>query len=612
MNKNKIMAARIAASVVLFVCASLFFEGQINFIMFFAAYLIAGYDVVWGAVRNILKGQVFDENFLMSIATVGAFAVGEYAEGAAVMIFFQIGEMFQDYAVNKSRKNIAKLMDIKPEYANIMQDGKIVKLNPEKVNVGDIIVVNPGEKIPLDGVVMQGESRLDTAALTGESLPVFVSGGDEVFSGSINTNGVIHIKATKEYKNSTVSRILFLAENASNRKSKSEKFITRFAAYYTPVVVICAVALAVLPPLILKQSFSDWLYRALIFLVISCPCALVISVPLSFFGGLGGASARGILIKGSNYLENLSKVKTVVFDKTGTLTKGRFSVVGVNSTNSDSSALLTYAAAAESFSNHPIARCIKDAAEQKPNLEDVKDVKETAGGGVQCTYQNSVVLAGSGKFLRDNGIDCPDDADASVVYIAKDGQYMGNIQISDTVKQEAESALRGLKNLGVKQTVMLTGDNKATGEAIGKAVGIDKVYAKLLPQDKVNILEQVITDNKEGKVCYVGDGINDAPVLARSDVGVAMGAFGSDAAIEAADVVIMNDELDKLVTAVKISRKTMGIVKQNIVFALGVKFLVMLMGAFGVATMWDAVFADVGVAVIAILNAMRALNTKNM
>jgi len=611
-KQNKKDLGKILLAAALFVLGNIVQAGElVRFGFFFAAFLVAGLDVLINAVRNITYGQVFDEEFLMTIATIGAFCVGEYPEGAAVMLFFQVGELFQSYAVNKSRKSISDLMDIRPDYANVLTDGKTVKKDPYDVKAGDIIVINPGERVPLDSVVLDGESSLDTSALTGESMPRDVEKGSEILSGCININGVITAKVAKEYGESTVNRILDLVENASNKKSKSEKFITKFARVYTPAVCGVAVALAVVPSVI-TGNWSVWVYRALSFLVVSCPCALVISVPLSFFGGLGGASKQGVLVKGSNYLETMAQVKTVVFDKTGTLTKGKFAVTAVNAICGDGEKLLKTAALCESASNHPIALCIKNTA-GKVDAGRVTDIKEQAGFGVICNLDGTETLVGNEKLMQQHGVaGVPQHSGTgSVVHIAQGGVYLGNIVVDDVIKDDAQQLVATLKAMGMK-TVMLTGDIKPVGEKIAADLGIDTVVADLLPHEKVQHFEEILAQNKDGKVCYAGDGINDAPVLARADIGIAMGALGSDAAIEAADVVIMNDEIGKIVTAIKVAQKTLAIVKQNIVFAIGVKLLVLLLVAVGFATMWWAVFADVGVAVIAILNAIRALNTDNM
>ncbi len=612
-KQNKKDLCKIIAAAVFFVLGNVVNAGEIvRFALFFASFIIAGLDVLINAVRNILSGQVFDEAFLMTIATIGAFLIGEYPEGAAVMLFFQVGELFQSYAVNKSRRSIADLMDIRPDFANVLVDGEVVRKDPYDVKIGDIIVVNPGERVPLDAVVTKGETSIDTSALTGESMPRDIESGSEILSGCININGVVHARVEKEYSESTVNRILDLVENASNKKSKSEKFITRFARYYTPAVCFIALALAVIPSII-TGDWSVWVYRALSFLVVSCPCALVISVPLSFFGGLGGASRQGVLVKGSNYLEAMADVKTIVFDKTGTLTKGEFQVVGVNAADGDGEKLLSLAAMCENASSHPIALCIKKAA-GNVDISAVSDIKELAGFGVICKINGTETLAGNGKLMAENGIDCTAvQENGSVVHLAQNGVYLGNIVVADVLKDDAKDLIRRVKEMGIEKTVMLTGDIRTVGEKIAADLSVDMAVCELLPHQKVEHFEKLLEENSgNGKVCYVGDGINDAPVLARADVGIAMGALGSDAAIEAADIVIMNDEISKIATAVKVAKKTLAIVKQNIVFAIGVKLLVLLLVALGRASMWGAVFADVGVAVIAILNAVRALDTKGM
>lgn len=583
--------------------------------IYLTAYLIVGGDVVLKAVKNILNGQIFDENFLMSIATIGAFIIGEYPEGVAVMLFYQIGELFQDYAVNKSRKSIADLMDIRPDYANIKRGNKIIRVDPDEVKVGEIIIIKPGEKIALDGKVASGNSTINTSALTGESLPREVSEGDEVLSGCINMSGVITVKVSKEFGESTVSKILDLVENASSKKSESEKFITKFAKYYTPAVVIIAAFLAVIPPLILKDAvFYDWLYRALIFLVISCPCALVISIPLGFFGGIGGASAHGVLVKGSNYLEALSKTETVVFDKTGTLTKGVFNVTEIVTEGITKEELLEMAAYAESYSNHPISVSLLKAYGKKIDSSKISDVEEIPGHGVKAAVYNKIILAGNAKLMKSKGIKYADSDNitGTIVHIAIDGIYKGYIVISDEIKADSKKAIENLKKLGIQKTVMLTGDSRKVGEKVAEELGLDLVYAELLPGDKVEKVEKLLAEKPKNKnLSFVGDGINDAPVLARADVGIAMGGLGSDAAIEAADIVIMNDEPSKIATTIKIAKKTLNIVRQNIFFALIVKLIVLILGAGGIATMWEAIFADVGVSVLAILNAMRAMKFKD-
>lgn len=604
-----------AVALILFGTAMIFdLPEKIEVLTLFVAYLLAGGEVVLKAFRNILRGQVFDENFLMSVATIGAFAIGDYAEGAAVMLFYQIGELFQDISVNRSRKSIAELMDIRPDYANLVVGNGVKKVSPEEVMVGDIIVIKPGEKVPLDGTVVEGTSMMDTSALTGESVPREIEAGSEVLGGFVNKNGLIHIKVTKVFGESTVTKILNLVENASSRKAPTENFITKFARYYTPAVVITALVLAVVPPLVISgATFSDWVYRALIFLVVSCPCALVVSIPLGFFGGIGGASKNGILIKGSNYLEALNSVETVVFDKTGTLTKGVFKVTEIHNENGfNKDEILQYAAYAESQSNHPIATSIIKAYGNKLDKNMVKGYEEIAGHGTRAFVEGKKILAGNTKLMNKENIDYTAlDVAGTIVYLAIDKEYAGYIVISDEVKEDAAKAIQALKGLGVKNTIMLTGDSKKVGTKVGEALGLDKVYSELLPQDKVEQLEIIDSQkSSQGKVVFVGDGINDAPVLARADIGIAMGGLGSDAAIEAADVVIMTDEPSKIASAIKIAKNTRKIVWQNIVFALGVKLIVLIMGALGMASMWAAVFADVGVALIAVLNSMRAIRYK--
>lgn len=611
-KKQKKTLVRIILSAVLLVAAALIpVDGIVKLVLFLIPYAVIGWDVLWKAIRNIAHGQVFDENFLMAIATVGAFALGEYPEGVAVMLFYQVGELFQSYAVGRSRQSIAALMDIRPDYANIEQDGKLVQVDPEDVAVGDTIVIKAGEKIPLDGVVLEGSSAVDTAALTGESLPRDVDPGDDVVSGCINQSGLLKVRVTKVFGESTVAKILDLVENSSSKKARAENFITRFARYYTPVVVIGAVLLAVLPPLLFGGDWSDWLQRALIFLVISCPCALVISVPLSFFGGIGGASKQGILVKGSNYLEALAKTETVVFDKTGTLTKGTFQVTAVHPDRISKGELLELAAMAESYSEHPISRSLREAYQKPVDASRVTDVEEISGHGVRAKVDGHDVYAGNGKWMDRIGASWRNcHRTGTVVHVAVDGEYAGHIVISDAVKPDAAAAIEALKREGVKKTVMLTGDVKAVGEAVAREIGIDEVHAELLPGDKVDQVERLLKNTSgKGKLAFVGDGINDAPVLSRADIGIAMGGLGSDAAIEAADIVLMDDKPSKLAVAVRISRKTLRIVRQNIVFALGIKLLFLALGAFGMANMWEAVFADVGVSVLAILNASRALRT---
>jgi Cd2+/Zn2+-exporting ATPase len=573
-------------------------------------YGIVGWDIVFKAFRGIRNRQVFDENFLMTIATFGAAAIGQYEEAVAVMLFYQVGELFQNYAVNRSRQSIADLMDICPEYANMEEDGQLKQVDPDDVQVGDIIVIKTGERIPLDGRVVSGESMVDTSALTGESVPRRVAAGDEIISGCVNGSGLLRVEVTKEFEDSTVAKILELVENASSKKAHVENFITRFARYYTPAVVIAAALLAVLPPLFMGQHWAEWVRRACTFLVISCPCALVISVPMSFFSGIGSASRRGVLIKGSNFLEALSGLNTIVFDKTGTLTKGEFKVTELLPADGiESGELLRLAALAESYSDHPISRSIREAWGEAADMTRIADAKELAGRGISVTVDGQLVLAGNERLMEEMKVAYkPCSSIGTVVYLAKDGLYQGAVVISDTIKEGAKEAIQNLKKLGVSRTVMLTGDREETGKAVAERLGLDEVHAQLLPGDKVARVETLLGEmtGKE-KLAFVGDGINDAPVLSRADIGIAMGSMGSDAAIEAADVVLMDDDPAKIADAVRISRKTMAIVKQNIVFALGVKALVLILGAFGAANMWAAVFADVGVSVIAILNAMRAL-----
>ena len=578
--------------------------------VFLAAYIVIGGDVVKKAVKNIGHGQIFDENFLMTVATAGAFLVGEYAEAVAVMLFYQVGECFQSYAVNKSRKSIAGLMDIRPDYANVIRNGETVEVGPEEVSIGEVILIKPGERIPLDGMVIKGASSLDTMALTGESLPRDIGEGENVISGCVNLSGVLEVKVSKNFGESTVTKILDLVENAGSKKSEAEHFITKFARYYTPVVVGLALLLALIPPLVTGGGWPDWIYRALSFLVISCPCALVISIPLSFFGGLGGASREGVLIKGSNYLEALAGGEIIVMDKTGTLTKGVFAVNKLMPAEGISkSVLLETAAYAESFSNHPISKSLIQAYGKEVDSARLKDVEEEAGHGICAVLDGRRILVGNGRLMESHGIKAAKTEEiGTIVYVAREKEYLGYIVIADVVKEDAAAAVAGLKAAGMKRIAMLTGDRRKTAECIAEELGIQEVYAELLPGDKVDRVEGMLASKSEkGKLIFVGDGINDAPVLARADIGIAMGGIGSDAAIEAADVVIMTDEPSKIAKAVQISRKTLAIVKQNIVFAIGVKVLVLLLAAMGMASMWAAVFADVGVAVIAILNAMRAM-----
>ena len=574
------------------------------------SYVLVGGKVVLSAIRNIFRGQVFDENFLMTVATLGAFAIGNHPEGVAVMIFYEIGELFQSYAVNRSRKSISSLMDIRADYANLITDGEEKKVDPSEIKIDDIIVIKPGERVPLDGIVIEGNSSLDTSALTGESLPRNIELNDEILAGVINLTGVIRVKVTKEFGESTVSRILELVQYASSKKAQTEKFITKFARYYTPVVVLSAVALAMIPPLVVEGAlFSDWVYRALIFLVVSCPCALVVSIPLGLFAGIGGASKNGVLIKGGNYLEALKDVETVVFDKTGTLTKGVFKVVKINTNNIEESELLRIAATGESFSNHPIAQSILKAYGNEVDKSIISNYEEISGNGIKVNIDNKEVLLGNYKLMNSNGIKYNNSEEiGTVVHVVVEGEYKGSIVIADEVKEDSKEAIEMLKKIGVKKCVMLTGDNKKVAEKIAEELGLDEVYAELLPTDKVAMVEKLLKEKSEkGKLAFVGDGINDAPVLARADVGVAMGGIGSDAAIEAADVVLMRDNPSSLVDAIEIGRKTNRILWQNIIFSLGVKIAVLIPAAIGIANMWEGVFADVGVTLIAVLNSMRAL-----
>ncbi len=607
---------KIIISAILFVLALVipFSNEWINNGLFIISYLVVGCEILKKAVRNIFRGKVFDENFLMAVATIGAFAIGEFPEAVAVMLFYQVGELFQSYAVDKSRKSISSLMDIRPDYANIEKDGKIEKVDPDEVKIGDIIIVKTGEKIPLDGVVVEGTSSLDTMALTGESVPRVVKTEDEVLSGCINKDGLLKIRVTKEFGESTVSKILDLVENASSKKSKSENFITKFAKYYTPTVVIIAVLLAFIPPIILKDfnTFSVWLYRALSFLVVSCPCALVISIPLSFFGGIGGASKMGILIKGSNYLEALANTETVVFDKTGTLTEGIFEVQDIYAEGIEKDELLRIVAHAENYSNHPIAKSVKKAYNKEIDENIIKNPQELSGKGIWARIDEKDILVGNEKLMLEEKIDFKKcDEVGTILYVAIDKKYVGYVLIADKIKQDSSKTIRELKAMNIKETVMLTGDKKEVGEYVAKKLNMDKVYTELLPDGKVEKVEELLKQKSEkGKLVFVGDGINDAPVLTISDIGVAMGGLGSDAAIEAADIVIMTDETSKISKAINLSKKTMRIVRENIIFAIFVKIAVLVLTAFGASTMWEAVFADVGVSVIAIINALRMLNIK--
>lgn len=621
-KKQKMMLVRIITAFIIYISIVLFdhsgaaaaYGGSwLRLFLFLIPYLLIGWDIIYKAGRGVVNGQVFDENFLMTIATFGAFGVGEYSEAVAVMLFYQVGELFQNYAVNRSRQSISAMMDICPEYANIEKDGQLTQVDPDDVSIGEIIVIKAGERIPLDGIVTEGTSMIDTSALTGESVPRKVEKGVEVISGCVNGSGLLHVEVTKEFEDSTVARILELVENASSKKAQVENFITRFARYYTPLVVIAAGMLALLPPVILGQGFAEWIQRACIFLVISCPCALVISVPLSFFGGIGAASKKGVLVKGSNYLEALAEIDTIVFDKTGTLTKGEFKVTQINPSDISEEELLELAALAEYYSNHPIGASIKEAYNREINTNRLGDTKEISGRGIKAEIDGRAVLAGNGTLMKQEGISyIPCREAGTVIYVACEGRFAGSILISDTIKEEAFTAIQKLKAAGVKKTVMLTGDRKEAGEAVAGKLGLDEVYTELLPGDKVEQVELLLRNlSPHRKLAFVGDGINDAPVLTRADIGIAMGSMGSDAAIEAADVVLMDDNPEKIASVIKTARKTLKIVKQNIIFALSIKALVLVLGALGMANMWEAVFADVGVSVIAILNAMRALKTED-
>ncbi|PEM54902.1 heavy metal translocating P-type ATPase [Bacillus wiedmannii] len=615
-NVKKMVGRLVVGGILTAIAALVGLPQMITIPLFVLAYLLIGGDIVWRAVRNITRGQVFDENFLMAIATLGAFAIQQYSEAVAVMLFYQVGELFQSIAVNRSRKSITSLMDIRPDYANVKVGNETKQVSPEDVQIGDYIIVKPGEKVPLDGKVVEGTSMVDTSALTGESVPREVEVGNDVLSGFVNQNGVLTIEVTKEFGESTVSKILDLVQNASSKKAPTENFITKFARYYTPVVVITAAIMAFIPPLILEgATFSEWIYRALVFLVISCPCALVVSIPLGFFGGIGGASKSGVLIKGSNYLEALNDVKYIVFDKTGTLTKGVFKVTKMEpSEGSKNEELLEYAAFAEVYSNHPIAQSIRKAYGKSIDEKIIDEYNEISGHGTVVKVQGKEIFAGNAKLMRKENITFKQpETVGTLVHVAVDGEYAGYIVISDEVKEDSKQAIQKLKELGIKKTVMLTGDAKAVGEAVGRELGLDEVHAELLPQQKVEEIEKIdAAKSGKEKVAFVGDGINDTPVLARADVGIAMGGLGSDAAIEAADIVIMTDEPSKIATALNIAKRTRRIVWQNIIFALGVKGLVLLLGAFGIATMWEAVFSDVGVTLLAVLNAMRVLRVKDL
>ncbi|MEH6931849.1 heavy metal translocating P-type ATPase [Bacillus sp. JJ783] len=615
-NVKKMIGRLVVGGILTGIAALAGLPQMITIPLFVLAYLLIGGDIVWRAVRNITRGQVFDENFLMAIATLGAFAIQQYPEAVAVMLFYQVGELFQSIAVNRSRKSITSLMDIRPDYANVKVGNETKQVSPEDVQIGEYIIVKPGEKVPLDGKVIEGTSMMDTSALTGESVPREVEVGNDVLSGFVNQNGVLIVEVTKEFGESTVSKILDLVQNASSKKAPTENFITKFARYYTPVVVITAAIMAFIPPLILEgATFSDWIYRALVFLVISCPCALVVSIPLGFFGGIGGASKSGILVKGSNYLEALNDVKYIVFDKTGTLTKGVFKVTKMEpSEGITAEELLEYAAFAEVYSNHPIAQSIRNAYGKSIDENAIEDYSEISGHGTVVKAQGKEIFAGNAKLMSKENITFKQpNTVGTLVHVAVDGKYAGYIVISDEVKEDSKQAIQKLKELGIKKTVMLTGDVKSVGAAVGKELGLDEVHAELLPHQKVEEIEKIDAAKRgKEKIAFVGDGINDTPVLARADVGIAMGGLGSDAAIEAADIVIMTDEPSKIVTAVKIAKRTRSIVWQNIIFALGVKGLVLLLGAFGIATMWEAVFSDVGVTLLAVLNAMRVLRVKDL
>lgn len=617
MNKKqkRVLIRIIVAALLIIILSVLPAEGYLKFGLYMIPYLVIGYDILKKAFKGILNKQVFDENFLMAVATIGAIVLGDYAEGVAVMLFYQIGELFQSYAVGRSRRNISELMDIRPDYANIERDGKLEKVAPDEVEIGTVIVVQPGEKIPIDGIITEGRTTLNTSALTGESLPREAESGDEVISGCINMTGVLKIETTREFGESTVSKILDLVENSSSKKSKSENFISKFARYYTPAVCYSALALAVLPPLVrilfmgLSPEWGDWIYRALTFLVISCPCALVISIPLSFFAGIGGASKEGVLVKGSNYLETLAQTKCVVFDKTGTMTQGVFEVSGVHHSEMEDAKLLEYAALAESFSSHPISKSLQKAYGKEMDKTRVTDVEEISGNGVLAKVDGIAVAVGNAKLMKRLGIGYKDCHHVgTVVHMAVDGEYAGHILISDKIKPHAKEAIRALKGAGVTKTVMLTGDAGNVAEQVAKELGITEVYSELLPADKVSKVEELLEGKPEkAKLAFVGDGINDAPVLSRADIGIAMGALGSDAAIEAADIVLMDDDPLKIAKAIRISRKCIRIVYENIYFAIGIKIFCLILGAFGIANMWLAIFADVGVMVVAVLNAVRAL-----
>ena len=604
---------RIGISLILFIIPNLLkLEGNIRFITYLLSYLIVGYDVIIRAIKNVAAGIQFDENFLMTLATFGAFIIGEYPEGVAVMLFYQVGEMFQGMAVNHSRKSITALLDIKPDYANLIAEDEITVVNPTDVAIGDYILIKPGEKVPLDGIVVEGESTIDTSNITGESVPRNIREGDHIISGVVNNHGLLKVQVEKEFGESTVSKILDLVENASGKKAPTENFITKFASIYTPVVVFSALIIGILPPILAFGDLRDWAYRAFIFLVISCPCALVISIPLGFFGGIGGASKSGILIKGGNYLEALNDVETIVFDKTGTITKGTFKVTKIfNYDDYSKEEVLELAAYGEAFSNHPIGKSIVESYDKEIQREYIKDYKEISGKGIEAKIDGNTILLGNKDLLVGNGVEIEEvDSIGTTVYISEGNKHIGTIIVSDELKENVAEDIEKLKKLGIKETIMLSGDNQETAEKVGKLAGLDKVYGDLLPQDKVNAFEDILSKKTNSKVIFVGDGVNDAPVLARADIGIAMGALGSDAAIEASDIVIMTDEIGKIATAIKIAKNTKKIVTQNIILALAIKLIVLVLGAFGIATMWAAVFADVGVSIIAILNSIRALKVE--
>lgn len=621
-KKQKKALIRIIISVALVGLISLLpVKGYLRFGMFMIPYLVIGYDILRKAIKGIMNRQVFDENFLMAVATIGAIALGDYTEGVAVMIFYQIGELFQSYAVGKSRRNISELMDIRPDYANIrMESGELEQVDPDEVEIGSIIVVQPGEKVPIDGIIVEGKSSLNTSALTGESLPRDAAAGDEIISGCINMTGVLEIKTTREFGESTVSKILDMVENASSRKSRSENFISKFAHYYTPIVCYLAAALAILPPLVsilflrIAPNWGEWIFRALTFLVISCPCALVISIPLSFFAGIGGASRSGVLVKGSNYLETLAQTSCVVFDKTGTLTQGVFAVTSVHPAGMTEAELLEYAALAESYSGHPISKSLQKAYGKSADQNRIGEVEEISGNGVKAVIDGKEVAVGNDKLMKKLGVSYEESNEiGTIVHVAIDGKYAGNILISDQSKPTSAEAIKGLKKAGVRKTVMLTGDRRNVAEHVAKELGLTEYYAELLPADKVTSVEKLLAEQgSHDKLAFVGDGINDAPVLSRADIGIAMGAMGSDAAIEAADIVLMDDDPMKIVKAIKIARKCIRIVYENIYFAIGIKVICLILGALGIANMWAAIFADVGVMVIAVLNAIRALSVKKL